>query len=104
PYGSTYLNDDQVGQLKKDKYRLLDWNIDSEDWKHKGKPEKMVSFIKEELNKFKKISPVILIHETEDLLKAIPDLVKTIRAKGFELKPYFEDNDFHLNFKKDPQL
>ncbi|MBC1920006.1 polysaccharide deacetylase family protein [Listeria booriae] len=104
PYGSTYLNNDQVQKAKADKFRLLDWNIDSNDWKHKGKPQDTVSFVSQELDGFHKISPVILVHETEDTLDAIPALVKAIRAKGFVLEPYFEDNDFHLNFKKDPDL
>ncbi|MBC1796790.1 polysaccharide deacetylase family protein [Listeria booriae] len=104
PYGSTYLNNDQVQKAKADKFRLLDWNIDSNDWKHKGKPQDTVSFVNQELDGFHKISPVILVHETEDTLDAIPALVKAIRAKGFVLEPYFEDNDFHLNFKKDPDL
>ncbi|MBC1287175.1 polysaccharide deacetylase family protein [Listeria booriae] len=104
PYGSTYLNNDQVQKAKADKFRLLDWNIDSNDWKHKGKPQDTVSFVSQELGGFHKISPVILVHETKDTLDAIPALVKAIRAKGFVLEPYFEDNDFHLNFKKDPDL
>lgn len=104
PYGSTYLNNDQVQKAKADKFRLLDWNIDSNDWKHKGKPQDTVAFVNKELDGFHKISPVILVHETKDTLDAIPALVKAIRAKGFVLEPYFEDNDFHLNFKKDPDL
>ncbi|MBC1937509.1 polysaccharide deacetylase family protein [Listeria grandensis] len=104
PYGSTYLNKEQVQKAKADKFRLLDWNIDSNDWKHKGKPQGIVDFVNRELDGFHKISPVILVHETKDTLDAIPALVKAIRAKGFQLEPYFEDNDFHLNFKKDPDL
>lgn len=104
PYGSTYLNNTQIQNAKERKYRLLDWNIDSEDWRHKGKPQEIVASIMEQLDKFHKISPIILVHETEDTLNAIPSLVKAIREKGFELMPYFEDNDFHLNFRKDPDL
>ncbi|MBC1457692.1 polysaccharide deacetylase family protein [Listeria newyorkensis] len=104
PYGSTYLNNAQIQNAKKKKYRLLDWNIDSEDWRHKGKPQEIVASVKEQLDKFHKVSPVILVHETEDTLNAIPSLIKAIREKGFELMPYFEDNDFHLNFRKDPDL
>ncbi|MBC1435342.1 polysaccharide deacetylase [Listeria rocourtiae] len=104
PYGSTYLNSAQIKKVKEEKYRLLDWNIDSEDWRHKGQPQKIVASVKEQLDKFHKISPVILVHETEDTLKAIPGLIKAIREKGFEPMPYFEDNDFHMNFIKDAGL
>lgn len=104
PYGSTYLSTSQIQKVKEEKYRLLDWNVDSEDWRHKGKTQEIVTSIMEQLDKFHKISPVILMHETEDTLKAIPSLVKAIREKGFKLMPYFEDNDFHLNFVKDSSL
>lgn len=84
PYGE--INEEQVKWLKKNGYTIVNWNVDSLDWKGIGK-EKVVK------NVLQSAGPgsIILQHAgggtTSDLsgtIEALPELIQTLRAKGYQ--------------------
>lgn len=84
PYGE--INEEQVKWLKKNGYTIVNWNVDSLDWKGIEK-NKVVK------NVLQSVVPgsIVLQHAgggtTSDLtgtIKALPELIGSLRAKGYQ--------------------
>ena len=77
PYGE--LNTTILGVAGNLGYRTIMWSVDSVDWKHPA-PEILIQRV------ISKIEPggIILLHPTIVTQKALPDLIRELRAKGLE--------------------
>ncbi|NLI93651.1 MAG: polysaccharide deacetylase family protein [Peptococcaceae bacterium] len=84
--------DNQVISLARAKgYRIIQWSVDSLDWKRPG-PDAIVNNIINGRQKNKGASPgdILLFHASDsapDTPKALPVILKTLKAKNYELVP-----------------
>lgn len=78
PYGA--YNDFTVDLAKEMEYKMLLWNNDPEDWKTKN-AEKILKHIKNT----QVDGSVILLHEQEAVVKALPQIIEYLRGLGLEI-------------------
>lgn len=107
PYGSTYLTNNQIEQTKQNGFRLVDWNIDSNDWRYSpGNSGAVYQNVLSQVNAYEGSNEplVILFHERKNTLDALPRVIKMLRDKGYVFQAYHENETLHQNFKKDPNL
>ncbi|MFD3447954.1 polysaccharide deacetylase family protein [Microbacteriaceae bacterium 4G12] len=102
PYGSmpglvTSLRD----QLVAAQFKEWDWTIDSLDWKLPHNPTAVTNNVLSNANKERE---VILMHEKEQTVQALPAIIDGLRKKGYEFEVYDEASHFSLNFWHDNRL
>ncbi|WP_075982033.1 polysaccharide deacetylase family protein [Bacillus massilinigeriensis] len=94
PYGSfPNLSPIQKKYLDHAGFIMWDWNVDSEDWLNKNKSGKyLVNHVVNQVKQLKKhdITPVILLHDTEISVKALPKLIDKLQAMGYTFQPINE--------------
>lgn len=78
PFGQ--YNENTMTILKELKLVPVMWEISSYDWEHKGSPEKIVC------NVINHIRPgsIILLHELQQTVAVLPQIIDGIREKDFE--------------------
>lgn len=88
PYGSKpYMPDKSYEILNKYDYKIWDWNLDTQDWRSTS--DSIVSNIlcygrnKNEL--------IILMHEKEQSVNALDNIIKILREREYEIRPLTED-------------
>ena len=108
PYGSKPgLTQDLRNQVAEAGLKIWDWTIDSLDWKYNKVPleqsvPKIVENIVSQANKDKEI---ILMHDIHpQSVKALPEIIKQLKAKGYTFKTYSEKEHMTLNFWHDNRL
>lgn len=83
PYGE--INEDQLKWAKKEGYRIINWNVDSQDWKGLNK-EKITQ------NVLKTVGPgsIILQHaggghgsDLTGTIEALPDIIQMLKKQGY---------------------
>lgn len=91
PYGSKpQLTKAYRDALVKEGYRLWDWNVDSGDSKATKIPSRtIINTTKKQIIKQK--TPVILFHEKQHTVEALPDIINFLNEQGFMLTPIVED-------------
>ncbi|KQL36257.1 hypothetical protein AN960_16695 [Bacillus sp. FJAT-25509] len=99
PYGSRpglslKLRNDAVNAGLK----IWDWNVDTLDWENTANASTVVFEVMKQTNKNKE---VILLHEKQTTLDALPEIVSFLRAKGYAFKVYNPNEHFSLNFWND---
>ncbi|MEH6939269.1 polysaccharide deacetylase family protein [Bacillus sp. JJ664] len=99
PYGSRpsmslKLRNDSVNAGLK----IWDWNVDTNDWKNTANPSNILNEVKRQATKNKE---VILLHEKQTTLDALPEIISFLRAKGYAFKVYNPNEHFSLNFWND---
>lgn len=102
PYGSTYLST-QLHQETKDKgFTLLDWNIDSNDWRYKTSSTRVVETVLTQVNTLAKQKEplVILMHERKNTLEALPAIIHALKKNGHNFQAYKENTPFKLSFRE----
>ncbi len=72
-------------------YRVIQWSVDSLDWKRPG-PDAVINYIINGRKKNNGASPgdILLFHASDsapDTPKALPTILKTLKAKNFEIVP-----------------
>ncbi|WP_088040610.1 polysaccharide deacetylase family protein [Bacillus sp. EAC] len=102
PYGSRpsmsqKLRNDSVNAGLK----IWDWNVDTNDWKNTANPSNILNEVKKQTTKNKE---VILLHEKQTTLEALPEIISFLKAKGYALKVYNPNEHFQLNFWNDRRL
>ena len=102
PYGSQPgmvqdIRDDAV----KNQIKIWDWTVDSLDWRLTGEPDAIVENIKKQV---KNDREVILLHDRETTVKALPDIIHYLREEGYIFKAYNENEHFMVNFWNDARL
>ncbi|MGL4522143.1 MAG: polysaccharide deacetylase family protein [Bacilli bacterium] len=96
PYGSVPgIKQPFVDKIKQNDFKLWDWTIDSNDWRHKNKPNQIVKDITSQLTQDVE---VILVHEREQTVRVLPKIIKELKAKGYTLLAYDESMHFPVNF------
>lgn len=102
PYGSNPgLTKSLRDQVVSAGLKTWDWSIDSNDWKYQKNPSKIVEEIKKQL---KKPVEIILIHDKKGTIQALPQIIETIQAAGYEFEVYDESKHFMANFVKDERI
>lgn len=86
PYGE--YNDAVVEAATECGYYIIQWDVDSLDWKNYGKQEMIDCVLKH-----KNLSPgsIILLHNATKYTKdALPHIIKGLKLKGYEMVPVSE--------------
>lgn len=83
PYGE--INEEQVKWAKKKEYTIVNWNVDSQDWKGLGKKKVMSNILD-----YAGPGSIVLQHagggvgsDLNGTIEALPDIIKTLRARGY---------------------
>lgn len=83
PYGE--INEEQVKWAKKNEYTIVNWNVDSQDWKGLDK-EKVMSNILDYVGP----GSIVLQHagggvgsDLNGTIEALPDIIKSLRLQGY---------------------
>jgi probable sporulation protein (polysaccharide deacetylase family) len=79
-------------------YKFIMWSVDTVDWK-KPAPETIINRVVKRLHN----DAIILMHPTEPTVKALPELIKKIKAEGYNIVKIEEiivdnnqDNENHV--------
>lgn len=91
PYGSVpYLTEEMRFLLDQDDFNIWDWNVDSNDW---NSGETYVQNTIEEIERIEETgeAPVVLLHDKEETIKHLPELLSYIQKQGYKTKVL--DND-----------
>lgn len=90
PYGSKpYLKSAYRNVLLgQGGFHLWDWNVDSEDWKYKKDHQKVYNSVMKQIHNVQKsgTTPVVLMHDQEATLKVLPQVLKTLKAEGYQFE------------------
>lgn len=78
PYGAK--NNNTVKMVKKHKSEVVLWNIDTEDWKSRNS-KKIIQSVKKE----KVSGSVILFHESQATLDALPDIIEYLQKQDLKI-------------------
>lgn len=92
PYGSVpYLTEEMRFLLDQDDFNIWDWNVDSRDWELTD--ESYVQHTVEEIERIEETdeAPVVLLHDKEETIKHLPELLSYIQKQGYKTK--LLDND-----------
>lgn len=103
PYGSAPgLNSATIrNQMVALDMKLWDWTIDSQDWAFPENPTRILENIKAET---KLDTEVVLLHEKQQTLAILPEIIAYYKSLGYSFAAYHEDNHFSLNFQNDSRL
>lgn len=87
PYGSKpYMKDPYRSVVIKAGYYMWDWNVDSGDTKKSNiSKEYIIKSTEQQINKLTK-DPVILFHDKENTVKALPVIINFLKKKGYKFK------------------
>ena len=84
PYGD--YDDQVVLQARKDGYEVIQWNVDSLDWKNLG-IDPMIKQVTKEINP----GDIILFHNNSQYItQALPAILDYIQSQGYEIVPVSE--------------
>ncbi|SFS81176.1 Peptidoglycan/xylan/chitin deacetylase, PgdA/CDA1 family [Paenibacillus sp. 453mf] len=102
PFGSSpQIGEDFREDIADSGYKLWDWTIDSLDWDLPGKPKQIISNVKKDVHRDVE---VILFHEKEQTLEALPAIIQYLRRKGYKIEAYNPEQHFVMNFSHDTRL
>jgi len=102
PYGSA----PQIGPSFRDAiakagFKMWDWTIDSNDWRYSNKPKSIVNDVRTHLSRN---IEVLLFHEKQQTIDALPEIIHLLHSRGYELEAYHSDSHIVVNFPKDDRL
>jgi probable sporulation protein (polysaccharide deacetylase family) len=80
PYGE--FNDTVLQAASKTKHQVILWTVDTVDWQ-KPSPAEIVSRVTENAQN----GAIILMHPTEQTNNALPEMIKKLRGKGYQIVP-----------------
>ncbi|WP_088808726.1 MULTISPECIES: polysaccharide deacetylase family protein [unclassified Listeria] len=102
PYGSTYLTDAEYAKAKGEGFHLLDWNIDSNDWRYKDDTNQVIKSVLAQVKNLEDSGNplIILFHERKSTLNALPSIIKELKQQGYHFKAFSEDTPYYRNFKE----
>jgi peptidoglycan-N-acetylglucosamine deacetylase len=92
PYGSIpYLTEGMRYVLDQNAFNVWDWNVDSRDWELND--ERYVQHTIREIQKKEQIgeTPIILLHDKQETIKYLPDLLSYIKSQGYKTKVLTND-------------
>lgn len=102
PYGSSpQIGEAFRGDIAAAGFKMWDWTTDSLDWKLPGQPNKIISRIHRGVHRD---IEVILMHERKQTVEALPQILKLLKAKGYEFEVYNPNEHVVVNFSRDTRL
>lgn len=107
PYGSKpYMTQAYRDDMAKNKFKMWDWTVDTEDWKYAKNPKKVVDAVKNGIKKLdgKNKPIVILMHDSKTTVTVLPEIIDTIRKAGYEPVRYNPDKHIVVNYWGDKRL
>jgi len=78
PYGE--FGEQTVKAVNSLNYKLIMWTIDTIDWKKPG-----VKYIVDKVTKNAGNGKIVLMHPTEDTIKALPIIIQNLHQKGYKI-------------------
>lgn len=91
PYG--YLDQRTVKVLRAQGYIIVNWNQDTNDWKHQDAYREIISFVETSIPKPRRDAqgPIVLQHDTlKSAIKLQDRIIKILRRKGYEFVTMYE--------------
>ncbi|GKV68850.1 hypothetical protein NCCP2716_13480 [Sporosarcina sp. NCCP-2716] len=103
PYGSAPgLKDSAIrSQIADEGLKVWDWTIDSHDWELRDNPAQIKRNI---VNQLKNDTEVILMHEKQQTLDELPEIIQYLKQQGYSFAVYEDSHHFSVNFMNDPDL
>ncbi len=102
PYGSSpQIGEKFRGDIAAAGFKMWDWTTDSLDWNLPGQPDKIVARVSKSVHRDKE---VILMHEREQTVQALPRILKLLEDRGYEFEVYDPDAHWVANFSGDTRL
>jgi peptidoglycan/xylan/chitin deacetylase (PgdA/CDA1 family) len=102
PYGSApNINKKFRDDIVKAGFKMWDWTLDSNDWRYPRNPDKIVQVVKKHLTLN---TEVILMHEREQTVKVLPQIIEYAQKKGYSFAVYKPEHHLSVNFAKDKRL
>ncbi|MCY9369539.1 polysaccharide deacetylase family protein [Bacillus haynesii] len=88
PYGSKpYITGPFQEVIKRDRFNLWDWTVDSEDWKSANTNGQFVNNVIQQVNNLAGVEPlVVLMHEKPTTAAHLEKLLKYFQENGYEMK------------------
>lgn len=100
PFGSfPHLTLAQKEKLDEANLVMWDWNVDSSDWNNHNE-NAIIQTVLHQVEKLKNSDrvPVILFHDKEVTVRALPRIIEALKSLGYEFLPITE-NDVPVQFK-----
>ncbi|MDR6723302.1 peptidoglycan/xylan/chitin deacetylase (PgdA/CDA1 family) [Paenibacillus amylolyticus] len=102
PYGSSpQIGEKFRGDIAAAGFKMWDWTTDSLDWNLPGQPDKIVDRVSSSVHRDKE---VILMHEREQTVQALPRILKMLEDRGYEFEVYDPSAHWIANFSGDTRL
>lgn len=102
PYGSApQIGESFRGDIAQAGFKMWDWTLDSLDWQYVGQPNRILEQVKAGLTEDVE---VILMHDRQQTLEALPSIIEYIQSKGYEFDVYDPNAHFVCNFHHDKRL
>jgi peptidoglycan-N-acetylglucosamine deacetylase len=80
PYGSKpYMPTDSYKELLKSKYKIWDWNLDTEDWKNSS--QDIINNV--EIHSKGKDEIILLMHEKDQTVQALDKIINYYKNNGY---------------------
>ncbi|MEC0090304.1 polysaccharide deacetylase [Paenibacillus macquariensis] len=89
PYGSKpYFTQTFRNKVLGQGYHLWDWNVDSLDWKYKEATASIYNTVMNQVHKLEKskTTPIILMHDQKPTLKALPQIIASLKKEGYSFE------------------
>jgi len=74
-------NDYTIKACKDLNYDIIMWSIDTIDWREDSNKEKIKNRVIQKIHK----SAIVLIHPTEETVKALPEIISYVLDKGYKI-------------------
>lgn len=102
PYGSApQIGDSFREAIANAGFKMWDWTIDSNDWKYPKQPDAIVKGIKSSVHRN---IEVILFHEKQQTIDALPEIISYLKEQGYEFEAYQPQAHIVMNFHHDNRL
>lgn len=94
--------------LKRNGYKMWDWDVDTVDWKIKEEnftqivKNVQVGVEKARLAKDKQI--IVLLHDRPQTNKALPQIIEWLKKQGYSIQRYNPEEHVSQNFWRDQGL
>lgn len=109
PYGSKpHVTTAMKNQLKKQNFKMWDWDVDANDWKYSDKQyTEIVKNVRAGVEKAYKSGDreiVVLLHDRSQTAKALPQIIEWLQKQGYTIKKYDPAHHVVQNFHRDTGL
>ncbi|HHQ2899447.1 TPA: polysaccharide deacetylase family protein [Bacillus cereus] len=108
PYGSKPgLIQDLRDKVAEAGFKIWDWTIDSLDWKYNKIPleQSVPKIVENVVSQANKDTEIVLMHDIHpQSVKALKEIIKQLKSKGYTFKTYSEKEHIVLNFWHDNRV